>query len=50
MPYKIMKNLIRNGTRSKEELLNMADVYYAAGRLDQEQYIELVAEIGKTDN
>lgn len=50
MPYKIMINLIQNGLRSKDNLLNMADVYYAAGRLAEEQYMELVAEIGKKDN
>lgn len=47
MAYKIMKNLIQNSTRSKEELMNIADVYFAVGRLEQEQYMELVAEIGK---
>lgn len=50
MAYKIMKNLIQNSTRSKEELMNIADVYFAVGRLEQEQYMELVAEIGKKDN
>ncbi len=50
MPFKIMKNLIRNGSKNKEELLNMADVYYAAGRLAEEQYMELVEELQKTDN
>lgn len=42
MAYKIMKSLIANSKKTKEELLNMADVYYAAGRLSDEQYTELV--------
>ena len=45
MPYKIMKNIIQSGTKSKEELHNMADVYYAAGRLMEEQYIEITEQI-----
>lgn len=40
-----MKNLIHNGVRSKEELLNMADVYYAVNRLTEDQYIEIIAQI-----
>lgn len=50
MAYRIMTNLIQNSAKSKEELMRMVDVYYAAGRLAEEQYIELVAEIRKTDN
>lgn len=42
MAYKIMRNLIANSTKTKEELLNMADVYYAAGRLTDGQYTEIV--------
>lgn len=45
MAYKCMIKLIAKGERSKDELLNMADVYYAAGRLSDEQYEEIVALI-----
>ena len=45
MAYKCMIKLIAKGARSKDELLNMADVYYAAGRLSDEQYEEIVALI-----
>ena len=49
MPYKIMKSLISNSAKSNEELTNMADVYYGAGRLTDEQYSEIVALIGKKE-
>ena len=42
MAYKILKNLISNGKKASEEILDMADVYYAAGRLTDEQYTEIV--------
>lgn len=42
MAYKLMIKLIANGKLSEEELLNKADVYYAAGRLNDEQYEEVV--------
>lgn len=45
MAYKCMIKLIAKGERSKDALLNMADVYYAAGRLSDEQYEEIVALI-----
>lgn len=44
-----MKNLIQNGTRSKEDLLNMADVYYAVKRLTEEQYTEIIKLINKEE-
>lgn len=46
MAYRIMTNLIQNSTKSKEELMDMADVYYAAGRLTKEQYGEIIGQIG----
>lgn len=46
MAYKIMKNLIAMGKKSKEELLDMADVYYGTGRLTDEQYKEIIEMIG----
>ena len=47
MAYKIMKSLIQNSNKTKEELLNMADVYYAAGRLVSEEYTEIVGIINE---
>lgn len=47
MAYRIMKNLIQNSSRTKEELSDMADVYYGSGRLTDEQYTEIVALIGQ---
>ncbi len=43
MAYKILKSLISNGKKTSEEILSMADVYYAAGRLNQEQYENIIA-------
>lgn len=42
MAYKIMKTLISNGSKTKEELAEMADVYYASGRLTKEQYEDII--------
>ena len=50
MAYKIMKNLIAQGSKTKEELLNMADVYYAAGRLIADEYTEIVGLIGTDED
>lgn len=50
MPYKIMKSLISNGTKSNAELTNMADVYYGAGRLTDEQYTEVIGLIEKRES
>lgn len=47
MPYKIMKNLIQNGSRNKDDLLNIADVYYAVNRLTEDQYTEIITQINK---
>lgn len=45
MAYKIMKTLIGNGFKTKEELAEMADVYYASGRLTKEQYEDVIGRI-----
>lgn len=50
MPYKIMKKLIADGTKPKEELLNMADVYFAVGRLTQEEYFEIAKQINEMED
>lgn len=42
MTYKLCKKLIDMGKLSA----NMLDVYYAAGRLSDEQYTELMTLIG----
>lgn len=47
MPYRIMKSLISNSRKTNEDLADMADVYYGAGRLTDEQYTEIVDLIGK---
>ena len=42
MTYKLCKRLIAMGKLTA----NMLDVYYAAGRITDEQYTELMALIG----
>ena len=42
MAYKILKSLISNGKKTTEKILTMADVYYAAGKISQEQYEDIV--------
>lgn len=49
MAYRIMTNLIQNITKSKEELMDMADVYYAVNRLTEEQYTEIITQINKEE-
>jgi hypothetical protein len=46
MAYKIMKKLITDRKKTKDELINMADVYYGAGRLTDEEYQEIITLIG----
>lgn len=43
--YRIMKKLIQDKSREKNDLFNMADVYYASKRLTQEQYEDIVNKI-----
>ena len=45
--YTCMKVLINTKKRSKAQLLDMADVYYAAGRLEDNQYTELITLINE---
>lgn len=49
MAYRLMKQLVELGRKTKDELLAMADVYYAAGRLTDGQYTELVEQISVTE-
>lgn len=42
MGYTLMKALINNRKHTKERLTTMANVYYAAGQLNDEQYMEVM--------
>lgn len=48
MAYKVMKRIIERGDYDKEDVLNKLDTYYATGRLNTEQYEELVALVNGT--
>ena len=50
MAYKIMKKLIQDGNRSKQELTNKADVFFAVGRLTEEQYMDIIKQIEQRGN
>lgn len=45
MAYKLMKILIKNSKKTKEQLTKMANVYYAAGQLTDEEYTEVMGLI-----
>lgn len=48
MLYKVLKNMIvKKNYNSKEELQTKLDVFYATGRLTQEQYEELTAMLAE---
>lgn len=54
MAYKLMSTLIRNykdgkTTYTKERLMEMCDVYYAAGRLSDTQYVELTTALNELE-
>lgn len=49
MAYKIMKSLIYNGEKTTNELKDMADVYYGAGRLTEEEYNEIIVLINQKE-
>lgn len=50
MAYKLMKRAIAMGKKTDEELLEMCDVYYAAGRITADEYDELVKDITENSN
>lgn len=55
MAYRLMNTLIKNyengrTTNSKERLQEMCDVYYAAGRLTDNQYEELTTKISTLED
>lgn len=45
MAYKIMKTLINGDSKTKEELAEMADVYYGSGRLSKDEYEDIIYRI-----
>lgn len=45
MAYKILKQLIYKSNKSKEELLQMADVYYGAGRVSKDEYEDIISRL-----
>ena len=45
MAYKLMLNLINKGKKTKERLATMANVYYAAGQLNDTEYEKVIALI-----
>ncbi len=42
MAYNLLKILIKGGKKTAAELTRMANVYYAAGQLNDEQYMEVM--------
>lgn len=44
--YRVLKRTIERGGYDTEEMREKLDVFYAADRITQEQYTELVALLG----
>ena len=42
MGYTLMKSLIKSGKKTKAQLTKMANVYFAAGQLTEEEYMEIM--------
>lgn len=42
MGYNLMKLLIKGGKKTKAELVKKANVFYAAGQLSDEEYMEIM--------
>lgn len=42
---KILNQLISKRSRPKEEILNMADVFYASGRITEKEYTDVVSKL-----
>lgn len=42
MAYNLMKNLIKNKKKTPAQLTKMANVYYAANQLNDEEYMEIM--------
>lgn len=49
MPYRILRIFIQNKEKTKEQIAVMADVYYAAGRITAEEYVDVIGRIGKME-
>ena len=45
-----MLNLINKGKKTKERLATMANVYYAAGQLSDEEYTDIIGKIDAMEN
>jgi hypothetical protein len=45
--YENMKKVIAGGKKTKEELLNMCDIFLMNNRINDEQYTELVTLINE---
>ncbi len=43
--YQLLKTMINSNKYNKKELADKVDVFFAMGRITQEQYIELVEEL-----
>lgn len=42
MGYTLLKPLINKGKKTKAQLTKMANVYFAAGQLTEEEYMEVM--------
>lgn len=42
MAYNLMMSLIKRGKQTKAQLTKKANVYVAAGQLDDEEYLEIM--------
>lgn len=54
MGYRLIMTLTKNyragkRTYTKERIMEMAEVYYAAGRMSDDEFTEAVAEINRLD-
>lgn len=47
--YKIMKKRISDGKDTTEKLMTMADVYYGADRLTEEEYQDIMNTLNKNN-
>lgn len=47
MGYNLMKALIKGGKKTTAQLTKYANVYYAAGQLSEEEYMEIMELIAQ---
>lgn len=50
MGYKLMLTLIKNKKKSKATLYKYANVYFAAGQLTEEEYLEVIELINQMED